>query len=343
MHDFQKTGAFLCNEPGQALVVRGPFHAAADPPARGVALYVPDFFLEDPAPWRIPADCSEISLEDLASRIPVSGSGPISLDWTEPRFEDFSETYEDLKTRIAAGTLSKAVPVAFSTSHVENPRSSLLPRLIKNAALAASPLLPFGFWDETGGVVGATPEVLFRANENGRVHSMALAGTTSPAGAARLLETPKECHEHRIVLEDILAALSPMGPICCGKTEVMALPGLAHMKTEITLEADPAVPFLQLVRALHPTPALGGSPREASLAWIKARDRGIARGCFGAPFGITTGRGAGLCVVAIRCLQWTGNTVRLGAGAGVVAASEVEREWEELTRKRDAVKRMLLS
>ena len=70
------------------------------------------------------------------------------------------------------------------------------------------------------------------------------------------------------------------------------------------------------------------------------------RGAFGAPFGIRLAGDTGdvdRCVVAIRCIQWADDRVRLATGGGVVAGSRLEAEWQELAHKRNAVREMLLS
>ena len=343
MLDFQKDGAFLLHRPGRILAAQGPFRKSAAPPLREPALFVPDFFLEDPAPWRIATDWTELSLDQLPDRVRAPARDPEPVAWSGPQFETFAETFEDLKRQIAAGTLTKAVPVTFWEGRGEAPRTGLLPHLLESAARIAPPLVPYGYWDEEGGMVGATPEVLFHSTPGGEVHTMALAGTALNEGAGRLLEDPKERAEHRIVLEHILKALEPFGSIRCGDTEILCMPGVAHLKTDILmkLEAETPATFQDLVHALHPTPALGGAPRAESLAWLKAGDRNVHRGRFGAPFGYRGEDGSGLCLVAIRNVQWAGDALRIGAGAGVVAGSVLDREWWELNQKREAVMKIL--
>ena len=172
---------------------------------------------------------------------------------------------------------------------------------------------------------------------------MALAATAPPGQAARLMHNPKEQAEHGIVVEEVSAALAPLGVVEQEATEVLALPHLAHLRTTIHLKAAASLTLGQLVEALHPTPALGGSPRDAAVAWLRAQDHGVDRGRFGAPFGHASGHGPGCCVVAIRSVEWAGSTVRIGTGAGVVADSRFADEWKELDCKRESVKRTLLA
>jgi menaquinone-specific isochorismate synthase len=100
--------------------------------------------------------------------------------------------------------------------------------------------------------------------------------------------------------------------------------------------------FSEMVRRLHPTAALGVSPRsEAGERWLREADRGVNRRTFGAPFGLEREDHSALALVAIRNLDWSGEHVRVGSGAGMLVESRVEREFEELREKREQVKALL--
>jgi isochorismate synthase EntC len=97
--------------------------------------------------------------------------------------------------------------------------------------------------------------------------------------------------------------------------------------------------FAEMVRRLHPTAALGVSPRTpAGERWLREADRGVKRRTFGAPFGIEREDRSARAVVAIRNVQWNGERVRVGSGAGLLPESQLERELDELRQKRDQVK-----
>jgi menaquinone-specific isochorismate synthase len=115
---------------------------------------------------------------------------------------------------------------------------------------------------------------------------------------------------------------------------------MAHLKTDIAVAVTSPVTFGDLVRALHPTAALGVAPRSAGTELMPSLGPS-ERGRFGAPFGIEWPDGRAHVLVAIRNVQWNGPTVTLGAGAGILAESQLEREWEELRLKRSAVKDLL--
>jgi len=184
--------------------------------------------------------------------------------------------------------------------------------------------------------LGATPEGLARM-ESGRVSLGALAGTfprgaTPEADAALrrlLLESAKEREEHAIVVETIRAALAGLGRIdLADEPEVRAFRNVWHLFTPITLIPDRGVSLLGLVERLHPTPAVGGFPRDAALDVIR-RVESFDRGWYGAPLGWLNARGEGEFVVTLRSGTVAGGRVRLFAGGGIVADSDPEREFEE--------------
>jgi menaquinone-specific isochorismate synthase len=157
------------------------------------------------------------------------------------------------------------------------------------------------------------------------------------------LSDPKEQEEHRIVVEDIREALRDAGTVRIGQTSVLRLPRLAHLFTPIEFQpAHEGFEFGEMVRRLHPTAALGASPRSPeALRWLRESDREDGREMFGAPFGVQREDGSGLCLVSIRNASWKGTSLRIGSGVGVVAASELTREIEELELKREQTKSLL--
>jgi len=99
------------------------------------------------------------------------------------------------------------------------------------------------------------------------------------------------------------------------------------------------VTVIDAVRALHPTPALGGFPREAARNWLREHE-GIERGRYAAPFGWLT-RTGGEFYVAIRSALLRDDRAWLYAGAGIVRGSEPDREFEETELKLDTMQRAL--
>jgi menaquinone-specific isochorismate synthase len=93
---------------------------------------------------------------------------------------------------------------------------------------------------------------------------------------------------------------------------------------------------LDLVHALHPTPAVCGDPRDVAGALI-ARHEGMDRGCYAAPVGWVDRDGNGEWAVGVRSAEMHGDTARLFAGVGVVADSDPTAELEETRVKLEAM------
>jgi menaquinone-specific isochorismate synthase len=189
--------------------------------------------------------------------------------------------------------------------------------------------------------LGATPELLARTR--GRAfESMALAGSIQRGAtpdedarlAAELLASAKDRHEHALVVDSLRRRLQPLAasleiPETPG---VLTLSNIQHLHTPVRgqLKPPPAGPdgALALVEILHPTPALGGSPRERSLGFIQEMEP-VPRGWYAAPVGWIDNQLDGAFAVAIRSAVVQERRVWLYAGAGIVADSVPAREWEE--------------
>jgi menaquinone-specific isochorismate synthase len=203
----------------------------------------------------------------------------------------------------------------------------------------------------SGGFVGASPELLVR--RQGRVAvSRPMAGTVPRGdsasaeadGLARLTGSPKEAVEHRLVVDAVAEGLAKVADrVEVGRPEVVRLSTVAHLATEITADLTGPLPSaLELAALLHPTPAVGGSPRDAALAAIAALEP-FDRGRYAGPVGWVDQAGDGEWAVAIRCATLAGRRAHLIAGAGVVPGSDPDAEWAETEHKLRAMLEVLLS
>jgi isochorismate synthase len=203
-------------------------------------------------------------------------------------------------------------------------------------AIDAGALVP------TAVLVGATPELLVR-KEGLEVAATPLAGSAprfgdprdDRASAERLFASTKDREEHALVVEDVAAVLSPL----CQELryphepELLGTANVWHLATPFRGELRPSVrSALDLVAALHPTPAVCGTPREAART-VLAELEPLDRGCYAGPVGWVDAEGDGEWAIALRCAEITGTTARVFAGAGIVADSEPERELDETERK----------
>jgi menaquinone-specific isochorismate synthase len=205
--------------------------------------------------------------------------------------------------------------------------------------LARGHLFCFRFDPDTA-FLGATPERLVSL-AGSAMECDCLAGTGpggkdgpgDDAAAVLLLQSEKDCREHRLVRDGIVSALSPVTRWIEVETRptVLRLSGLHHLSTSIRASLRDGVLIGDLLRLLHPTPAVGGSPRDQALALIR-RLEGRARGWYAGPVG-WVGSDAADFAVAIRSGIIHGNTVRAFAGAGIVRGSDPDAEWEETARK----------
>lgn len=188
-----------------------------------------------------------------------------------------------------------------------------------------------------GAFVGASPELLVQ-RRGFHVLSRPMAGTVAvadAAGLAHLAGSAKLGEEHRLVVDAVVAELArhcELPPAVSGPIPA-PIGELAHLVTEVRGRLrEPAASALTLARALHPTPAVGGTPIDAALALIdELEPRG--RGGYAGPVGWIDGRGDGEIAVALRGAELEGNTARLHAGAGIVAGSEPDEEWAETEAK----------
>ena len=191
-------------------------------------------------------------------------------------------------------------------------------------------------------LLGASPELL--VSRRGRtVTANPLAGSAARSAdpaederrAAALLRSAKDRHEHALVRDAVAEALRPF----CRTLDVpeepvlTRTPAMWHLSTTVTGEvADPAISSLALAVALHPTPAVCGTPTPAArsaIAELEPFDRGFYTGMVG----WTDADGDGEWAVTIRCAVADGEGLDLFAGAGIVADSDPEAETAETTAK----------
>jgi menaquinone-specific isochorismate synthase len=195
------------------------------------------------------------------------------------------------------------------------------------------------------GMVGASPELLV-ARFGRHVVSRPMAGTAVAGDGAldRLRGSAKDAWEHRIVVEAIVDAL---GPFCtrveaASEPEVDEFADVAHLATPVHgALREPPPDALRLARALHPTPAVGGSPSTTARAAI-ARLETHGRGRYAGPVGWVDARGDGEWAVALRGASIDRRLAVLHAGAGIVAGSDPDTEWAETEAKLDPMLRALV-
>ena len=246
---------------------------------------------------------------------------------------------------IADGRLDKVVLAreALVEAQWPFPRAALLRRLRDRAGVEA-------FVYASGGLVGASPELL--VSRRGRVATSRPMAGTVPRGAtaaaeahglARLTGSDKEAVEHRLVVDAVIEGLAKVADrVEVAPAEVVRLATVAHLATEVTADlTEPLPSALELAGLLHPTPAVGGCPRDAAMAAIAALEP-FDRGRYAGPVGWVDAAGDGEWAVALRCAALDGRRARLLAGAGIVPGSDPDEEWAETEHKLAAMLEVLL-
>jgi len=198
--------------------------------------------------------------------------------------------------------------------------------------------------------IGASPERLLRVEE-GAVLTEALAGSAGrgataaedAALGARLLASEKDLREQRIVLDSIVRSLAPLGlELRFGTHPILRrLSNVQHLLTDVEAPLPEGVTLLEILGRLHPTPAVGGAPSAVAVPLIGALE-GFARGLYGGALGWIDSKGAGEFIVGLRSALVDGACARMYAGAGIVAGSSPQAEYDETELKFSAMQDALL-
>jgi menaquinone-specific isochorismate synthase len=198
--------------------------------------------------------------------------------------------------------------------------------------------------------IGASPERLLRV-EDGVVLTEALAGSADRGATAsedaslgnRLLHSEKDIREQRIVLDSIVRSLAPLGLDLrySARPLLKRLSNVQHLHTPVEARLPKGVRLLDMLARLHPTPAVGGTPREVAVPLI-AQLEAFPRGLYGGAIGWIDARGGGEFIVALRSALVDGPRARMYAGAGIVDGSSPENELAETELKFRAMQDALL-
>ncbi len=198
------------------------------------------------------------------------------------------------------------------------------------------------------GLIGASPELLVQV-QGRTVRSHPLAGTAPRTGdpstdsrlAADLVASTKNQVEHRVVIDMVHDTLLPWCSYLDWEPEpsIVTVANVQHLGTAIEgALSEPRPPVMTLVRALCPTPALGGSPSAGAIEFIETHEP-MQRGNYGGAVGIVDRHGDGTFAVTIRCAEFSADrrTARLFAGGGIVAESDPLAELAETQAKFQAM------
>ncbi len=300
------------------------------------ALTAPEAFTFSSGPWLPPAP--EALPDAPAIRITAQAPTP----------KEHIERVDQLIARVRSGELDKVVAARSVLLKADGliSRTALLSRLIAqdpNGNGFTVDLSPAGGEYAGRALVGASPETLIRRHGN-QVTCWPLAGSVARAknpeadakAAAELLDSAKNQHEHAFVVDWLREILGPL----CSRLEIpttptlISTPDLWHLGTRITgTLASDDVTALDLALALHPTPAVCGTPQAAAMQAIRETEED--RGFYAGAVGWCDSAGDGDWMVAIRCAELSADrrSARAFAGGGIVAGSNAAEELAETDAK----------
>ena len=287
--------------------------------------------------WRAHAKFRGFHYRDVGAAEAVA---PQSRRFATAEAGDYRVAVARAIARIAAGEFRKIVLARAQDLEADQPLHPL--RMLNGLRQRFPDCYAFSFANGRGqSFIGASPERLVRASK-GVLETEALAGSIrrgagaseDAALAAALLASEKDLREHRDVLDDIVARLTPLGLALehAAKPQLRRLANVQHLDTPVRAVLPEAVRLLDVLAALHPTPAVGGSPREAAVARIRELE-GFPRGLYAGALGWLNARGGGEFFVGIRSALVDGAKARVYAGAGIVAGSAPEKEFAETELK----------
>jgi menaquinone-specific isochorismate synthase len=246
-----------------------------------------------------------------------------------PDFSDWKRRIDHAMAKIERKDIEKVVLARRTTISYEKPLNPFdILRDLQSKAVHATLFLFQPSSDVS--FIGATPEKLYSRTDF-VISADALAGT-SPIGKKQDLDGEKERREFAFVKQFIHAELTPL---CTSHSweaqdKIITTTGVHHLYNRFTGSLK-SISDAHLIRLLHPTPAMAGTPRASALAHL-AEDEPFDRGWYAAPIG-WIGPGHADMGIGIRSALVRGKEMHLFAGTGIVRGSKPEKEWEELNLK----------
>jgi menaquinone-specific isochorismate synthase len=299
-----------------------------------LVLAIDDTEASDPARWQ-----AELAIHRVAFEArPIVPAQPAMIELGHASAEQWRTQVESITTAIEREVCSKVVAARTCSVALAGPvrAAELLAALDERHTDCVRVLVrpPGG-----GTLVAASPERLVQ-RAGSVVLCDALAGTVRHDGsddreaAAALLASAKDRREHDLVVRAIRTALEGTGAVVEAPDEpiVRVLRHVLHLHTPFRATSETPPHVLELAARLHPTPAVGGTPTDVAVEWIRSHEP-VSRGWYASPVGWFDLDGNGELAVAIRSGVLVGNRAHLWAGAGIVAGSDPDRELAETELK----------
>ena len=251
-------------------------------------------------------------------------------------YTEWAQLIEKARRTFASSPLRKVVLSRIAQLRAQRP-IAILPALTRLCTRYPG-CFGFLFEPQPGhAFLGATPELLVRVR-GAELETMALAGSIQRGAnaaedadlAGALLASDKDRLEHSLVVEALRRRLQPLTSrlTIASEPTVLTLSNIQHLYTPVKARLRSGDGVLPLVNALHPTPAMGGTPRELALDFIQAHEPTL-RGWYAAPVGWIDSSMEGAFAVAIRSAVVQKERAWAYAGAGIVVDSVAQGEWDE--------------
>jgi isochorismate synthase len=197
---------------------------------------------------------------------------------------------------------------------------------------------------QTGVWIGSTPEILL-SGEKGEWLTMSLAGTQAAPhdGSTSARWDEKNIREQSYVSDYLRSCLSSYGITTVeSKPRTVRAGELVHLRTDFNFHMQDSGRIGSLLKAIHPTPAVCGLPKEEAYRFILDNE-GYDRGYYSGFIGMIEPDGETNIFVNLRCMSVIDNYATLYAGGGILTSSSLNDEWLETERKMATMKRIIIS
>ncbi|EEE40497.1 chorismate-binding protein [Prochlorococcus marinus] len=184
---------------------------------------------------------------------------------------------------------------------------------------------------------GASPEKLFSFTKP-NLTLEALAGTISTnSNFKKLLKSTKDLKEHNYVTQYLIKCLevSKIKNFKKSDIRVNSFGDISHLQTLIFSKVENLCPF-ELLKNLHPSPAVCGYPKDAALDWINTLES-FPRGNYASPMGWVDASGNASFLLAIRGARYIKENIEFTAGSGIVSGSVLDKEIDEIKLKFESI------
>ncbi|NUT39531.1 MAG: isochorismate synthase [Thermoactinospora sp.] len=303
-----------------------------DPASPGSVLVIPQATLtrRDGQTW-----LTTIGDPALNHATPVTAPGRISYGDGSLTAPAWQHIVAQASARIRNGDLDKVVLARDLVATAEHPIDA---RLLLGRLAAR---YPDCYTFSVAGLIGATPELLIRRT-GAEIESLVLAGTTARGtdpdddhrrGQA-LLASAKDRHEHEYAIASVRQTLAPLCSVLHtpDEPELLVLPNLQHLASHVTGRLADGASVLDVVAAMHPTAAVGGTPTDKAVQLIRDIE-GMDRAGYAGPVGWIDSAGDGEWGIALRSGHINGRRARLFAGCGIMGDSDPAAELAEAQTK----------